>query len=345
MSRTDEYFMRAALREARRALGRTSPNPTVGAVLVVNDKIVAKGHHREAGAPHAEIACLRAFGRDVPPNATLFVTLEPCSTTGRTPPCFEEIVKAKVNNVVIGAVDLNPRHAGRGLALLQKAGINVRSGVLAEECAALNEAFNKWIVTREPFVIVKCGMSLNGRITRPPGEPSWITSAVARRHARQLRTEVDAVLVGAETIRADNPRLTVRGFRGAKQPWRVVLSRSGILPEKANVFADRFSQRTLVYRDQPLAAVLRDLGKKNILSVLIEGGGEVLGQALDEKLFDKLVLYLGPILTGGPVLAYPGQGVAATSDAVRLQRPAYGRIDNTICVTGYPIYPSERSAE
>src|SRR5438445_4241017 len=217
----DEKFMRAGLNEAKKGLGPTSPNPAVGAVLVVGNRIVARGHHRRAGRDHAEVECLRNFPGAVPARATLYVTLEPCSTEGRTAPCADAILKAGVRNVVVGAIDVNPRHSGKGIARLRDAGVRLREGILAEECALHNEAFNKWIVARRPFVIAKCGMSLDGRLTRPPGEPRWITNRAARHHAHQLRARVDAILVGAETVRVDNPRLNVRGARGARQPWRV----------------------------------------------------------------------------------------------------------------------------
>lgn len=344
-AKNDERFMRAALTEARRAVGLTSPNPAVGAVLVAGNRILARGHHRKAGGPHAEVECLRRGAGFINEKAVLYVTLEPCSTVGRTGPCVDEIVKSGVTSVVIGAVDVNPRHSGRGIKLLQDAGIKVRAGVLADECMALNEAFNKWVVTRRPFVVAKCGMSLDGRLTRPPGESHWITSAAARRHAHKLRTSVDAILVGAETIRIDNPRLTLRGARGQKQPLRVVLSRSGSLPKSANIFTDRFAERTAVYRNKSLEAVLEELGEKSITSVLIEGGGEVLGHALDRQLIDKLQLYVGPVITRGPVLAFPGRGAGSTREAARLERPTYEKIDNDICVTGYPIYPPRPSGE
>ena len=328
--------MRAALKEAEKAQGRTSPNPTVGAVLVVDDRIVAKGHHRGAGHNHAEIECLRNFAAAVPARGTLYVTLEPCSTVGRTAPCTNAIIRAGVKNVVVGAVDANPRHCGRGITQLRNAGVKVRDAVLADDCARLNEAFNKWIVTGRPFVIAKCGMSLDGRLTRRPGEPRWITSAPARRDAHQFRAHVDAVLVGAETVRVDNPRLTPRSMRHARQPWRVVLTRSGNLPPRARLFSDRLAARTLVYKRKGLAAVLEDLGKKNVTSVLIEGGGEVLGQALDAHLIDKVQLYLGPILTGGPIIAFSGRGVEATVNAIRLDRVSYRLIGQNVCVTAYP---------
>src|SRR5438046_3455987 len=204
----DQQFMRAALNEAKKALGQTSPNPAVGAVLVIDNQIVSKGHHREAGGAHAEIECLRNFGAPIPARATLYVTLEPCSTAGRTAPCTNAIIKAGLKELVIGATDLNPRHSGRGIAELRSAGVRVRDGILAEECTQLNETFNKWIVTGQPFVIAKCGMSLDGRLTRPPGESRWITGRDARRDAHQLRARVDAVRGGAETDRGDNTGLT-----------------------------------------------------------------------------------------------------------------------------------------
>ena len=328
--------MRTALREACKGLGHTSPNPAVGAVLVINRKVVAKGHHKRAGEPHAEIECLRNFRKPVPKNGILYVTLEPCSTQGKTGACTEAIVAAGVRRVVIGAIDPNPRHAGRGIDQLKKAGIDVRSGLLANECSALNEAYNKWIQTRRPFVIAKCGMSLDGRLATAPRETQWITSAASRRHAQQLRAQVDAILIGAGTLRADDPRLTARS-RGAKQPWRIVLSRSGALPRSARLFTDRFAARTIVHRGENLDAVLRELGEKEITSVVIEGGGEILGQALDQRLVDKVQLYLGPILTGGPVVAFPGVGAASTEQALRLERVRYERIGQDICITGYPI--------
>ena len=330
--------MRAALREARKGLGRTSPNPAVGAVLVVGGKILARGHHARAGMGHAEVECLRAVKKPVPKKAVFYVTLEPCATVGRTGACTDAIIEAGVRNVVIGATDPNPKHAGRGIEILKEAGLAVWNGVLADECSALNEAYNKWITTRRPFVIAKCGMRLDGRLTPPPGETRWITSAASRQHAHRLRAQVDAILIGAKTLHIDNPRLTVRNVGQAKQPWRVVLSRSGSLPKHAHLFEDRFAERTIVCQKVNLQAALRSLGEKEITSVLIEGGGEVLGEALDQRLVDKLQLYIGPIFTGGPIVAFAGLGAACTGEAPRLDRVHYERIGQDVCVTGYPIY-------
>jgi len=335
----DERFMGTALGEARKSIGQTSPNPAVGAVLVSRNRVLARGHHRQAGKPHAEVECLRQARGKLPKEAVLYVTLEPCSTTGRTGPCTDEIIRSGIRSVVIGASDPNPRHRGAGVEILQKAGIDVRAGVLAEECAALNEAFNKWIATGIPFVIAKCAMSLDGHLTRRKKESRWLTSSAARKHAQKLRAQADAILVGAETIRADNPRLTVRSpSRPRRQPARVVITRSGRLPRNAQILTDRFAKTTRIYRNEPLATVLADLGAKNITSVLIEGGGKLLGQALDERLIDKVQVYVAPLFSGGPVVSFAGQGVSQTIEAARLERITFEKLGREICVTGYPKY-------
>lgn len=331
--------MRQALREAAKGRGLTSPNPAVGAVLVHRGEIVARGHHRKAGEPHAEIECLSAFGREVPSSAILYVTLEPCSTAGRTPPCTDALVRAGVKKIVTGTADPNPRHSGQGIQQLRTAGVEVRVGVLEKECAELNEVFNKWIRTKIPFVIAKCGMSLDGRLTRPPAEGQWITSSIAREHANRFRAQVDAIVIGAETLRADDPRLTVRGVRPARQPWRIILTRSGKLPKSARIFNDRYAKRTLVLRDEPLVNVLKDLGQRDITSVLIEGGGNVLGQALDARLIDRARVYLGPILTGGPVVAFAAAGARSTQEGMRLREVQYERIGDNIFLTGLATSP------
>jgi diaminohydroxyphosphoribosylaminopyrimidine deaminase/5-amino-6-(5-phosphoribosylamino)uracil reductase len=331
-----EKFMRMALAQARKGLGLTSPNPAVGALLVANGKIIARGYHEQAGCDHAEIKCLKQVRGVVPKDTALYVTLEPCSTTGRTPPCADAIIEAGIRNVVIGTIDPNPRHSGRAIEQLRRANVQVQAGVLADECAQLNEAFNKWIQTGTPFVIAKCGMSLDGRLTRPPNESQWLTTPESRRHAHRLRAHVDAILIGAETLRRDNPRLTARNGKNVKQPWRVVLSRSGKLPKDARVFTDRNAKRTMVYSGRPLGKILKDLGRREMTSVLIEGGGEVLGQALEAKLIDKVQIYLAPMICGGPVFAFPDKGVATTAEALRLTKMNYEKIGGDVCVTGYP---------
>jgi diaminohydroxyphosphoribosylaminopyrimidine deaminase/5-amino-6-(5-phosphoribosylamino)uracil reductase len=341
----DEDFMRTALAEARRGLGHTSPNPAVGAVIVRRGQVVARGFHRRAGQPHAEIEALRALKKPgLAKGAAIYVTLEPCSTHGRTPPCVDAIVTAGFRRVVIGAIDPNPAHAGRGVKLLRDAGIEVTTGVLEEECRSLNAAFNQWIVHRTPLVIAKAGMSLDGRLTRPQGEGQWLTNAAARSDAHRLRSQVDAILVGAETLRKDNPRLTVRGVRGARQPWRVVLTRSGRLPKGAHLFTDEFRDRTLVYRGKSLRAVLKDLGQRQVTSVLIEGGGEVLGEAFDRRLVHRVHFYVAPLLCGGPVVAVGGLGVNSNAQSAIIRNPAYAKLGDNLRLTGEVEYPEKVAA-
>ena len=208
----DAAFMRRALRLARQGYGTTSPNPMVGAVLVKGGRIIGRGWHRRAGAPHAEIEALRDAQKrgHKAKGATLYVTLEPCCTQGRTPPCTDAIVAAGIRRVVVGAVDPNPRHRGRAFKILRRAGTAVTQGVMAEECARLNEAFNHWIVHRTPFVTVKAGMTLDGKIATAAGESRWITGEKARAYGMKLRQGADAILVGINTVLADDPSLTVR---------------------------------------------------------------------------------------------------------------------------------------
>lgn len=337
--------MQAALGEARCGVGQTSPNPAVGAVIVRGGKVIARGFHRRAGKPHAEIEAIRALPKpELARGATIYVTLEPCSTHGRTPPCVEAIVRAGFRRVVIGAIDPNPAHAGRGVDLLKAAGLEVTAGVLEAECRELNAAFNHWIVTKMPLVIAKAGMSLDGRLTRPPGEGQWLTSAAARADAQKLRAQVDAILIGAGTLRVDNPRLTVREVKGARQPWRVVLTRSGRLPKEAHLFTDEHRERTLVYRGQSLRAVLRDLGKKQITSVLIEGGGQVLGEAFDRKLVQRVQFYVAPLLCGGPDVVVGGRGVGTTIEASLIRNARYDKFGDNLRLTGEVEYPGVVSA-
>ena len=228
----DIQFMRTALRLARRGYGATSPNPMVGAVLVKGGRIIGRGWHHRAGLPHAEIEALRDAqkrGRN-PKRATIYVTLEPCSTHGRTPPCTEAIIAAGIKRVVVGATDPNPKHAGKGFKILKQAGISVVSGVLAEECARLNEAFNHWIVHRTPFVTVKAAMTLDGKIATASGESKWITGEAARAQGMHLRLGSDAILVGVNTVLADDPSLTLRGVKVPVKPLRrIVLDRKSVV--------------------------------------------------------------------------------------------------------------------
>jgi diaminohydroxyphosphoribosylaminopyrimidine deaminase / 5-amino-6-(5-phosphoribosylamino)uracil reductase len=328
-----------ALELAERGRGTTHPNPVVGAVVARDGEVVGEGWHERKGGPHAEVVALEAAGERAR-GATLYVTLEPCSTHGRTPPCTDAIMRAGFARVVVGAVDPNPAHAGRGIGILQKTGIEVTTGVLEEYCRELNAAFNKWIVTKMPLVIAKTGMSLDGRITRLPDEGQWLTSEAARADAQKLRAQVDAILIGGETLRADNPRLTVRGIPGAKQPWRAIISRSGNLLPDAHVFTDEHRDRTLVYTGKTLRAVLRDLGQREITSVLIEGGMRVLGEAFDRRLVDRVQFYIAPLLVGGPKVCIGGRGAGSTAESAQIINPCYTRIGDDLRLSGEVVFPA-----
>lgn len=328
--------MAEALRAARRGLHRTHPNPAVGAVIVRGGKLLSRGWHRAAGKPHAEIEALRGLkSASDARGATLYVTLEPCSTHGRTPPCTDAILAAGFARVVWGATDPNPAHRGRAADILNSAGIETEVGVMGPECAELNAGWNHWIVTGTPLVIAKFGMSLDGRIAGPPGGPRWITSAASRRDAMKLRATVDAVLVGGNTVRTDNPFLTVRPHPVNRlQPLRVIWTKSGRLPGDSHVFTDEFSERTRVFHDKPLCEVVEELGRGGVKSVLIEGGAETLGAAFDAGLVHRVQIYLAGVLLGGPVPAIGGLGSDDWQKCPPLRNVRYFRIGNDIRMTG-----------
>lgn len=295
--------MKLALREARKGTGLTSPNPAVGAVIVRGGEVLGKGWHRKAGGPHAEVEALRDAarrGHDVR-GADIYVTLEPCCTHGRTPPCTGALISAGIRRVVWAVDDANPHHTGAARKVLADAGIETASGVLEQPCRELNRAFFHWITTGRPWVIAKAGMTLDGRITRPAGESRWITSEAARADAMKLRLRSDAILIGAGTLRADDPHLTLRGPgipRGKEQPWRVVLTENGNLPDAARLFTDEWKHRTRVIRGETLRSALASLGSTGVTCVLIEGGSSILAQAFDQDLVDEAVFYVAPLVSG-----------------------------------------------
>lgn len=333
--------MHLALDQAKRGIGLTSPNPPVGAIVVQNDKVIGQGYHQKAGSAHAEIEAIndaqRHFAKMLP-GSTLYVTLEPCSSTGRTGPCTEAIKNCGIRRVVWGANDPNPNHAGRAREILNIAGISVTSGVLQQECAEIIKPFSKWIRTGLPYVIAKAGQSLDGRITRPAGEGPSITSEAARAHARRLRPRVDAVLVGANTARVDDPRLTIReGLNSNKrQPLRVILSRSGNLPADLRVMSDEHRERTLILKGPTLREALLELGRRDVLSVLVEGGSEVFGQAFAENLVDEVVWYIAPMICGASGL--PSVGGDTLPRSVALENIKVLSVGETLCITGNPIH-------
>jgi diaminohydroxyphosphoribosylaminopyrimidine deaminase/5-amino-6-(5-phosphoribosylamino)uracil reductase len=286
-----------------------------------------------AGQPHAEIEAIRALKNPaLARGATLYVTLEPCSTHGRTPPCTAAIAEHGFARVVFGATDPNPAHAGRAKKILRDAGIKVTTGVLSDECTSLNVEWNHWIRTGRPYVIAKCGMSLDGRISSHP-ESRWITSPASRDDAMQLRARVDAILVGGGTVRADDPQLTVR-IPGKRQPWRVVVTHGGKLPRAAKLFTDTFRDRTIIFERLPLRDVLAALGQMNVTGVLIEGGGRTLGEAFDEGLVNRAVFYVAPQFLGGPTPAIAGNGAANPGLGWALKNPSFERIAEDLRIDG-----------
>jgi diaminohydroxyphosphoribosylaminopyrimidine deaminase/5-amino-6-(5-phosphoribosylamino)uracil reductase len=351
----DAAFMRLALRLARRGYGTTSPNPMVGAVLVKGGKIIGRGWHRCAGLPHAEIEALRDAQKrgHSPRGATLYVTLEPCCTHGRTPPCTEAIISAGIKKVVIGATDPNPKHTGKGFKILQRAGIEVvRSSrgddrtaqravpaELADECAKLNEAFNHWIVHRTPFVTVKAAMTLDGKIATAGGESKWITGEKARAHGMKLRQGSDAILVGINTILADDPSLMARlvqrpkpKAQSRKPLRRIVLDSRARTPLDAKIVSDEFAPLTTIVVGQrapkkrvaalaervnimvapatssklktknsklDLRWLLKKLGAENVTGLLVEGGGEVNASFLLGGLAQRAAFFYAPKILGG----------------------------------------------
>lgn len=353
--------MRQALRLARRGYGHTSPNPMVGAVVVKGGRIIGRGWHWRAGLPHAEIEALRGIAAR---GATLYVTLEPCCTHGRTPPCTEAIIAAGIKRVVVAAIDPNPSHRGKGLAILRRAGIDVVQGVLEWEATELNAAFNHWIVHRTPFVTMKAAMTLDGRIATRTGESKWITGAKARAHGMYLRQGADAILVGVNTIIADDPSLTVRGSAGTPHPTcrRIVLDSRASTPLKSRVVSDGFdslttivvseeapkqrvralSQKVQVWTEGDLRGLLKRLGKENVTHLLVEGGGRVNASFLAEGLVHRIAFFYAPKVIGGrdAIKAVAGQGATSWANAVRLRDLVWRRLGADLLLTANLEYNS-----
>ena len=352
--------MRRALRLAARGYGQTAPNPMVGAVLVKSGKIIGEGFHRRAGWPHAEIEALRdaenrnASGR----GATLYVTLEPCCTHGRTPPCTDAIITAGIKRVVVAATDPNPQHAGRGFALLRKARIKIVAGVLEAEAARLNEAFNHFIVHRTPFVTVKAAMSLDGKIATRTGESKWITGEKARAYGMKLRQGADAILVGVNTVLADDPALTLRSVPGCKLnveslrlPRRIVLDSEARTPLAAKLVTDDSAGLTTIIVSERAPAkrvealrkrvhvelapirngtldlrwLVRKLGREDVTSLLVEGGGEVNASFLFNRLTRRVAFFYAPKIIAGRDArkGVAGPGISDLKDALRLREVEY----------------------
>lgn len=290
--------MRLAIAWAVRGIGLTRPNPPVGAVVVKHGNVVGEGFHKKAGGPHAEVVALRAAGAKAK-GATLYVTLEPCCTHGRTPPCVGAIIAAGISRVVYGCVDPNPKHAGKADAMLKKAGIVTTRGVLESECRELIRGFAMRMLKKRPYVTLKLAVTLDGKIAEAGGRSKWITGAASRSLVQSLRRTADAIMVGAETVRMDDPSLLPRPARGRK-PYRVIIKGLRSLPKNARVFNDEAADQTLVYEGkQGLTKILRELAKRDCLHVLCEGGGVLAGHLLKAGLVDEVWMFYAPKILGG----------------------------------------------
>ena len=331
MQTNDEKWMRRALVLARRGEGLTRPNPPVGAVLVARGKKIGAGFHRIAGGPHAEIVALLDANKSAR-GATLYVTLEPCSTWGRTPPCTDAILAAGIARVVIGATDPNPKHAGRGLDLLRRKGVSVTAGVCRAEAEEVIAPFAKLQLASRPFVTLKLAQTLDGRIADSSGASRWITSPAARERVQALRRRADAIMVGGETVRTDNPSLLPRPDEG-RCPLRVIVSASGKLPARSNILCDAKAACTLIATTPAgarclaqmktaatiwtlptragkidLGVLLKKLGERGCLHLLCEGGGQLAAALLRANLVDELQLFIAPKILGGDARAAFGGG-------------------------------------
>ena len=358
------HYMQMALELAGKALGRTSPNPMVGAVVVRDGQVVGSGYHARAGTPHAEVHALGEAGEKAR-GATLYVTLEPCCHHGRTGPCTEAVIKAGIAKVIISMPDPNPKVAGNGIKILQKAGITVETGILEEQSRRLNEVFIKYISTGLPFVVMKTAMSLDGKIATSSGESQWITGPESRTMVHRLRDRYDAILVGVGTVLADNPSLTTRLPEGeGKDPVRVVLDSRARTPVDAQIITQSSQSPTVIVTtsDAPrdklqqlsdagaqiiqlsaddhgicLHELLHKLGEQEITGLLIEGGARVNSTFINKSLVDKVFWFIAPIIIGGNSAPGPvgGTGITALAEATKLSDISMQRYGEDICIEGY----------
>ncbi len=357
----DEQMMARAISLARNGLGRTSPNPLVGAVIVRDGRIVAEGWHRKAGTPHAEIHALNMAG-ELARGATVYVSLEPCAHYGRTGPCARALVEAGVSRVVVAMTDPNPKVAGKGIAILQEAGIEVTTGVLEQEARQLNEVFLKWMTTGLPFVALKTAMTLDGKIATAAGQSQWITNEASRYETHRLRDIYDGILVGINTALADNPSLTTRlkEYQG-RNPVRIVVDSRARLPLTAKLVTDGAARTIVAVTEQAPAervealrsagveiivagssnhvdmqSLMEQLGAMKISSVLVEGGGSVNFSLLQAGLVDRVYAFIAPKLVGGRDALTPveGEGFQELDRAVELENIQLRQLGSDVLLTG-----------
>lgn len=322
-----EKYMRLAIKLAKKAEGMTSPNPIVGAVIVKNNKIIGTGYHKKCGLPHAEINALREAGPKAK-GADLYVTLEPCDHYGRTPPCTGAIIASGIKKVVIAVKDPNPINNGRGVKKLRRNGIRVESGVLAEEAAAMNKPYIKFITKGLPYITIKVAQSLDGKIATRTGDSKWISSEDSRRYVHMLRGKVDAVMVGAKTILKDDPALLSNSSKN-KQPMRIIVAGKTKIPRSAKVFSTIDRSPVIVAKSLKEA-----LSQKNVTSILVEGGGELIASLLEKGLVDKILIFIAPRIIGGrsAKTAVEGTGVAYIKDAINFKKISIRRFKKDILI-------------
>jgi diaminohydroxyphosphoribosylaminopyrimidine deaminase/5-amino-6-(5-phosphoribosylamino)uracil reductase len=366
----DEYYMRLAIQLAEGAAGQTGINPVVGCVLVKDGRIVGMGAHLKRGTAHAEIHALQMAGSEAE-GSTAYVTLEPCSHFGITPPCCDRLIKEKVKRVVIGGTDPNPLVAGRGIERMKQHGLEVVTGVLSEPCMQLNEMFNSFIVSRRPFVTMKTASTLDGKIASRTGDSKWITNAESRYYVHNLRHRHQAIMVGIGTVLADDPHLTTRLDVPALHPIRIIVDSGLRLPVESKVVTDRSAETIVLTTDNApqtkrsiLAAAgvtvlscgsgervdlhkaMDILGGRDIASILLEGGGTLNGAMLEQQLVNKVQLFYAPKFIGGGGQAPDNvqfAGFERIEDAIQLERITVQQFGEDICITGYPRYSSEVS--
>jgi len=358
----DAHWMNLALEEARKGVGKTAPNPPVGAVIVKNGRVIGEGYHRRAGTPHAECHALREAGARAR-GATLYVTLEPCCHQGRTPPCVDAIVDAKIARVVVGMRDPNPLVNGRGNAALKRAGIAVSTGVRRDECQALNRPYEKLITQGVPYVILKAALSLDGKIATATGVSKWITRAASRKYVHELRRGVDAVMIGAGTLTCDDPALTARrGNTCVKTPRAVVLDETLVSSDDARLFSRAPGELTVATTARApaekiealrmrghevivcaqdthgrvaLRDLMRALGARGVMSVLVEGGGEVFASVIAERLADRVVACVAPTFIGGEGKnMLPGMSIGTMDEAVHLEDVTIRTLGRDVVIEG-----------
>lgn len=357
----DEKYMRLAMQLAGNAIGRTSPNPLVGAVIVKDNRVVGCGWHRKAGTPHAEVHALNQAG-ELAQGADVYVTLEPCAHYGKTPPCAKALVEVKVKNVYGGLLDVNPKVAGKGFKILEDAGIHVEYGFLQDELRKQNEVFFKWIEHKKPFIVLKAAMTLDGKIATATGQSKWITNETSRAYGYKLRDIYDGIMVGINTVIEDNPMLTAR-VDGGKNPIRIVVDSSLRIDINANVVQDKSAKTIIATTDKAdkdkilklqaqdvdvivvdkdendkvdIEKLLDILGQKNICSILVEGGATLSGSFVAKKLVDKVYFFIAPKIVGGKEAKTPvaGTGILNLQEALELKDIQIEKLEEDILIIG-----------